>query len=620
MEKISLDFTLNWSFDHFSPEEKRPEVKVFFDSRINREPIRIEHKDKHVYIKGRIEGTTKSEFLPHNLHIGLAGFAWRKNDEGFPCLMDVGTAHINVRDIHDELKRSDKFQHVLPLIMHTTRVEAKEQLTFTVTAGGLQMSPNLDFGRPLVDTNLVAADMNQYIQASLNVEQAMPDAIPGTSRIRVPAYIGEAGLELTNGQPLPAVGFVFSETPKSNRQFWRNAFENVMRRDNLLVDDFDRLNIAGQARVAALMVTNMVQVFDYVSDTVDLNTPDAPYDKRKINPIEQFSSSLNTGSGDCEDGGSAIDMCIKAFVKQDFDPKVDQKLLHLREIMNQYVPVFTLAAVRGAAVADDTEHIGAHMNVNLIPAAKFRQWMSVSREGRKLASTLPWEKPTAFSDQLPFLIAEGTGPYEPLGYTDPYDNAKGYVYQVRSLAPYRKPIGHKYGETTSFFVGSLTGLTSYFFVRGGNVGSFFYGTKVGQSISRGVTYNDMMNNPEKVAIIMHEKLPAHVLSVIKDSVSIRVPPEPLILTNKSDSILEKNGTLDYIKGAVQKFNRPVSKDDTVIDVPIYIKDYQIDKEKAQKIVVEMQQLGHIVAFDYYEEKYTDKFYGYCAQVKVKLNK
>lgn len=129
----------------------------------------------------------------------------------------------------------------------------------------------------------------------------------------------------------------------------------------------------------------------------------------------------------------------------------------------------------------------------------------------------------------------------------------------------------------------------------------------------------MMHNPEKVAIVMHEPVPKPILNVIKDSVSIRVPPEHLMITSESDVESKvKNKDLEYISNAISKLNRSYNQSDTVVSVPLYIKDYQIDRNQAKKIVSEMQRLEHIVAFEYYEEKYTDKFYGYCAQVKVKI--
>lgn len=626
MHTVSLTFQLEWKLEDLSPKEHNPEIRVFFDNRIVREPIVIKHSDRpeSYTINGRVSTHVKE--LPSNLHVSFSGFAWRKNDMGAPCLLDIGTNHLQFSEIAEQVKLCGQFQIDLPLIMRTTtEVDPKELITVMVRKGDVQIPYELEFAKPPVSSSIeqVGASMNQYIESALTYEQQMQDTIPGTSRIRMPSYIGESGLELTNGNPLPAVAFTLSETPKTNTAFWLNTFNQAMKRDNLVPSDWDRLNVEGQTRITLNMITQLPQAFDYVSDTVDKNKKNDPngYNKAKVVGIEQFSDSLVTGSGDCEDGGAAIKDCHTAFLKLRIDEK-NSKLRYLREsqaLAAQYIPCMSLDAVNGAAVADQVQHIGAHLNSNFVPIHQFQKWLSHNREGRKLCNSLFAGLKIPVRTDVPFSIGEGTGPYDAIGYRDPFENAVGYVHQIRDLQGFRTVIKHDHGKTTNFFIGSLTGMTDFFIRRGYNVGSFLYCTKQPNgTLTRGAYYDDMINHPEKITLIMHEKVPDQVMEVIKDGVSIRVPPEPLILTNKTfkDDHTAHNEHLEYIKQKVRDMNRRKAVgNNKMAKVNIYIRDYQINQKIAERVVEDIRKLPSIVSVDYYRELYTDKFYGYNMQIE-----
>jgi hypothetical protein len=638
MHTVSLQFQLEWTLEHISPAEHEPEIRVFFDSRLIRDPIVVKHSPKpQLYtISGKISKNYKT--IPGNTHVGLAGFAWRNNSNDAPCLLDIGTNHIQLSDISDEILRAGVFRHKMPLVMRTTtEVDPKEYITITVQKGNLKMG-DLEFSQEQISAELIGETINAYIEGSMTTETNMTDTIAGTARIRVPAYIGESGLELTNGVALPAVAFALSETPKVNDLFWYNAFENTMRRDQLIPADWDRLNIEGQCRTTIQMITQLTQAFDYVSDTVDKNTADKPYDASQVVGIEQFSNQLVTGSGDCEDGGASEKDCHTAFITHKFggDPNVPSRsvgagmyryICEAQQLARQYIPCFSLDAVRGAAVADDTTHIGAHMNINFIPIAQFQTWLSATPAGRQLAKTLPWDKSVVPRRDIPFAIGEGTGPYDAIGFNDPYASAIDYVHQIRDLYKLRTPIEHERGKTTSFFIGSLTGLTDYFIMRGTNIGSFLYGTKqAGGKITRGAYYDDMINNPEKIAIVLHDKIPNDVMNCIKDSVSIRVPPEPLVLTSAQiDAQKRTNEHLEHIKNSVQKLGRnkapsagPGPEGPRTAYVNVYVRDYQINQLMANRIVDDIRKLPSILSVDYYPEQYTDKFYGYTMRIQCEF--
>ena len=79
-----------------------------------------------------------------------------------------------------------------------------------------------------------------------------------------------------------------------------------------------------------------------------------------------------------------------------------------------------------------------------------------------------------------------------------------------------------------------------------------------------------------------------------------------------------NADLDYVVRAVNSLNRTGKQTlvNSPVDVPVYIKDYQINRERAQKMVAEIQRLEHVVDASYHEERYSDTFYGYCLLLKV----
>ena len=618
MKTINLSFTVKWFGENLSPAETRPQVRIYFDNRLVRTATTVMHSDQEIQssISGKISGLKS---VPHTLHVGFAAFAWRNNDQGAPCLQDIGTNHLQLMDIKEQLDLKGTFEHKVPLVMHTVNnLASKEHILFRVSKldmDGLEFThPNINAAVQLSNTLNIS---HSYVEAMMQKEQQMKETFGDTSRIRVPYNISEDGLELSNGHPVPAISFAITEIATANVEFYENALHNTLKRDGLVLSDWDRLNMDGKARTMALVMCNMIQTFDYVSDTVDKNNATEPYDKSKTVGYESFANGNVTGSLDCEDGGKGIDQVRKTFISLQI-PAEKKQLVELQQIATLYLSCLSLDAVRGAAVGDNEAHIGAHMNENFIPIPMFKKWLERTREGKLLARKLPWP-PSYTRGELPFMIGEGTGMYEPLGYEDANSNAHAYVYQMRSLSPYRKPIPHTKGKATEFFIGSLTGLTDYFISQGHNVGTFSYGTKQPDgTVTRGAYYSDMLNDNDNVVIMMHDAVPKPVMTMIKEVISVRVPPEPLVYTPGLRDAKEINSDLEYVVKAVKKLGR-VSGNQTnvpLVGVPVYIKDYQINREHAQKIVSDIQRLEHVVDASYHEERYSDSFYGYCLLLKV----
>ena len=88
---------------------------------------------------------------------------------------------------------------------------------------------DLEFSQEQISAELIGETINAYIEGSMTTETNMTDTIAGTARIRVPAYIGESGLELTNGVALPAVAFapnLRSSWWECSRRRWARCVRN----------------------------------------------------------------------------------------------------------------------------------------------------------------------------------------------------------------------------------------------------------------------------------------------------------------------------------------------------------------------------------------------------------
>jgi hypothetical protein len=497
----------------------------------------------------------------------------------------------------------DRGTLTLPLVMHTIDIEPKLSLKITLDqAIGLNFAASISGA---VGPRAPLDDINRYMDDIVRRESSMSDTIPGTERIRVPAYIGEQGLELSQGKPMPAIAFLLRDIPRTNTAYWENAFQNVMARDQLAPGDWGRLNKKGQARAAILTIVNLTQALDYISDTVDRSG--------NIEGIEEFSSGLDTGKGsDCEDDAMAIMQTHNALLSHQFGPNDRSELREIQQIARQYVPVMSLDAVRGAAVGDEEAHVGAHMNINYVPSWLVKQWL-----GSKQAATVPFEPEETWTRELPFMIAEGTGVYEPLGYEDDYQAAKAYVYKARSLASFRKPIDHKIGETTPFFIGSLTGMTDYWLRRGSRRGGLIYVTK---NKGRGAYYADMINQQDQIKLELHPELPQNVFQYMKICTSIGIPPLPLTLTQQQQQ-QTTNKHLDYIvANGISQRQKQQPPGAVTVRVPVLIRPHQITSAQAEHIAAEFRSLGAVSKLEYKLERYTDDIYGYRVFATVQLSK
>ena len=656
MKKTRIGFTLTHTKNELAPSEKNPVVDCFLDSRWKRVSTRVhltpstQHK---VHVEGEISRSIKN--LPPTAGIGFASFAWRPNEFGNQCLIDTGVTQIYLRDIEVGLKRGNgTYSQKLNLIMHTAQNLEKGQIEVTFHQDDFNLGNNVFIETQIgTDIQLIGSQMMAYINGNLEMEQHMTETIPGTERMRVPYFYGEAGIQSTSGAPLPAVAYVLSETPMTNSTYWVNAHENVMRRDNA---KWDALTLEGKARATILMVSYCAQYLDYVGDKVDRARRHAAYGKHlssmvnqevddiiqfeeqplehvdriivqnTLQPYENFGDSITTWSGDCEDLATGIAQCKNALEEHSF-PKTSEydRFRLMQRISRQYVNPLSLDVVRGAQV-NQVAHVGAHMNDNFIPIDIFMKELQKTKDGRELAQQLTQpERPSIFNHnddrtssslegKLPFMIGEGTGMYEPLGYTNPLMPIMQYVYQCPSLSSFKKPISHRKDQIGSFFIGSLVGMTDYFYRRGARTPlAFWYCTKQeNNQLTRGSTYEDMINHTDRVILRPQPAPTRPIMDLVEESIRLRVPPRPLVLTEMKKH--ETNTHLDNIAQAVSKFKRPQGH--PAARVPIYIRPHQLSAKLTKSIVTDFRRLDHVWKVDYTLERITDEIWGYQMNVYV----
>jgi len=616
MHTVHVDLSLYYTKSNLSPAEKHPQIRCYLDGRFDREPVTIQLNDgEGSKYPVRVSGTiSKTNSIPPTTALCFASMAWRTNEFGSPCLLDTGVTHVTFGEIAEGIVRSGAFERDMHLVMHTAQGLDKGQVRIKITGiEGVQLKSNIGV-QLLRDTDTIPL-ITAYINDTIAAEQEMRDTLEGTENMRIPFDYSESGIQTTMGTPLPAVAYVMSETPKTNSMYWENAFNTIMRRDNLKSEEWNRLNVNGKARATILTICYAAQYMDYVSDTVDRNTRFQEYSRQLVLPYENFGDALAMNSGDCEDLAAVELQCYNAFVGHKFPDEMPiQK--EMQKIARNYVPPLSLDVVRGAQVSDRVQHYGAHMNDNFIPIEKFQKWMDATREGRMIGRNLPSE--TEAVSNLPFLVGEGTGMYEPYGYDNPLVSIMSYVYRAQSLAPFKKPILHKKGEPGSFFVGSLVGLTDYFYKRGTTAPmSFWYCTKQSNgTLTRGVSYKDMMNDSSRVAIKVQPALSKQIIGTVEEAVLRRIPPHPLVLTAENADRPKRahHSVLERVSKAIDALHRSPRAQHQ--KVPIYIRPHQLNTNVGSRMIGDFTSMDRVWKVDYELEQITDTLWGYRMEVYV----
>lgn len=594
MKKLSIPFTITYQESYLSPAERHPELICYLDRRFDREPTHIKLKcEQGALHEGKVEGNISRavKVYPANTSICFQALSWRGNEFGDPCELDNGIAFVSLEKVAEAIKRDGVYSEEILTRMYVAQGVAKHKFNLTITADQFKQ---IQVGPTPIRGN-VGDDLKNYTDYVMQLEQKMEDTLEGTERMRLPFYFGETGFQTP--YPLPSVAYLMYEIPKSNANYWINAFQTVMRRDG--VESFRRLNKWGKARATILTICYAAQWLDYVGDTIDRNTKFQRYARELVEAYENFGDALSTWSGDCEDLACAIMQCYYSFLAQEIP-----ELKELQEIARQYVPVMSLDIVKGAQVSDQVNSYGAHMNVNFVPLNIFESWLNayrsnwgvVNRDFFKIAI-----------DGYCFLVGEGTGMYEPLGYQNLLIPLMMKIYRLPSLERFKKPILHIKGEPGNFFVGSLVGMTDYFY-RFHNARapmSFWYTTNG----KRGATYVDMMND-KQIGIKLHPEIPGPLVDYMEEETLKRIPPNPLILTKKDKK--HTNKILDKICAAINKLDRAHGLAHN--KVPVFVRPHQLSARLGDAIIRELTQVREVWRVTYELEEITDKVWGYRMEI------
>lgn len=618
-ELVQLSFRIEGYKCELAPAfiENQPKIEAFFSSEIDCKPVEIKLLDKgnqvyEVTVCGRVDLRQK---FPINAKLVFASFCTTYNDTGAPCVVDAGTAFIPLVDILNHTQ--GVYTKDVTLLMHSVDNYEKGRFKFTARSkdfklGRAELPPtNAPIGYK-ADCKRVDEEMATYLNHVMGIEMKMGLSIKGTENIRCPFYYGQAGMESTT-VPVPAAGYCMFKTPKSNAHFWKNALITVLDRENKHISDFEHMDIVHQARVWSEMMVLQTQYFDYMGDKIDKNTRATRYDPNKREGCEVFGTSGFTKSGDCEDHANHIlQTCASC---RGADMEGDADLLRIQAICRQYVPLMSLDVVTAAAVGDDLDSAkkGAHMKVTFAPAPYVKACLKrAAPMGQK--GTLPFVKEETWSGDLPVLIGEGTGMFEPYGVQDPVGNERSYVYsKCESLKAFKKPIMHLIGAPSAFFIGSLLGFTDYWFELGANVGGLWFGYRSSSNImDRGVLFVDLARRNDNVCILTHPPIPPRVMSRMREAVALRIPAKDLTLSENPQHP-KRNKHLDTLIADVQ-ITRKNDLEPYQDPVSFYVKDYQLTPVVVGPMMKEFATLKRIVKVDYKLESVTNEDYGYNVRV------
>lgn len=628
MTETAITFTLTHTVSHLSDNEKYPVVECYLDSRWERESVEVQltrKKSQSVTVHGTLAREITS--LPPTAGIGFASFAWRPNECGNMCKMDAGTTEVYFSEILRGLKESKdgSFTVDLELTMNTVQYYKKGTIRVSFTADGLH-------GLPATVYDTVSAhigeQLTEYVNTNMQIEQGMEELMEGTESMRIPYNFSEVGMKCTNGAPLPAASYVLAEIPKTNDLFWENAYKVCMRRIGMKPEEWNRLSLVGKADMACKVVCYLPQYLDYIGDTIDKNAPGKSYQRSLVIPCENFGDALATVSGDCEDLAGAIGQLKNALCRHSFSQRSEyyKQLTEIQSIMHQYMNPLSLDVVRGAQV-NHVAQLGAHMNDNFIPIELFERWSNPKpRSGEGLDNGAPRgggkdsvfpqsQSPSATGLGYPFMIGEGTGMYIPYGSTPLATSLAPVARYVFSNSPsmegFKKPLEHKPKEIGSFFIGSLVGMTDYYYQKGANAPMSFWYTTNGK---RGATYDDMINHPERVCIKMQPTIGTQLMKHVEEAIKLRVPPKPVTLTEAGIKH-QKNKHLDRVCAAINGMKRSPGSETN--RVAAYVRPHQIGVRVADAMINDFSRLERVWKLEYRTEPITDAIWGFELLIYVK---
>lgn len=633
--------------------ECKPQLQMYLSSHFVRDPesggvvdIRLLEDDRQHSFVGSLVGSLKREHegISDTACIGLSSYALHRNESGVPCYVGVGTSHIFIADVLREIKAQGFYDHNHDLIMKTvvmSGIEPMKKGVVEVRIEKVDLGHAL-FNKPLLQSALsvgsapsdaISSSLVAYIESTMNFESALKDTFPNTERMRAPMDISEVGIELTPGTFLPVAAYSMHEIPRSNAEYWQNALERVMERRGLKPAEYHDLTRYDKAGLMGDMVCFGVQTYDYIGDAVETgNRRNKKIGQQHVG-IEQFSEASVPRAGDCEDDAKTIFANLGSLQSVAIDASKYPRVAELQAIARQYVAGTALTVVAGPKIGDEAG-FGAHMHAPMFPINTITAMLSRSAEGRKMLARMqaPSAVPSVFGvgssaedhgEELPTLICEGTGHLASLYYVDEMLAHRRTVgTQMPAFEPFKKLIPREQpGKPSTFYHGLVSLYTSHFIdTHGLDVGSFVLGQVSDDgTLTRGACFTDIVTNSSRVALIPHPAMPAPVMSVVREAITLRPPPRPLILDRTKPMLgTERDPLLDRFVADVKGLKRtPPSKIPRGGSVDMFIRPHQYDDVKIQEMIQDVRRVDNVYDASYELERGTNTFYNYRLRLFVK---
>jgi hypothetical protein len=635
------DKAVEWGLTHY----------VFLTGHFERTPVIVhtthEGAKANVVLKGKLPAGARGE-IPALAAVCFAGIAYHRNDSGVPVMVDIGTSHILLSELN-AVPTGKTFKKDVHLKMHTVD-DQYEKAVIRITANkSMKISSHLKFAPMHISAELISEHLNSYLKSLYMKEMSMRNTIPGTDNIRAFIDISEEAFQ-SIGAPIPALTYAFGEIPKSNALFWENALTNVLKREDMTINDFMNMDKQQKARFAFLLIDYPVTILPYIGDMVDRRSRRSKNINAAIEALkvgcENFGECLALLGGDCEDlikGITKIQRALKLYIQNNNTSKTgavgvsnnykysnaskagvsnntnassadvfDTAIRQIDAILDQYVILMSLCVVHGAKADDDSSMPkGAHMAGMGFPVHYFKDSMERTDEGKALAKQLPW--PSKIDRAYEFNIAEGTGMLDPRGYVDPKQQVRGYVH----FNAFKTPMAMEHGGESPFFLGALQGWTTYFADRGASkgVGAFWY--KHTDNETRGSLYTDFTNQKTNVALQPMPEVPIPIQQIMVEANAFCIPPEPLILSSRQANV--KNKLLDDVVKHVASLRRSPPPKDKTTTVSQYICPHQMNKEVSTQLISHFNDRDRIWKVEYEREAVTDAYHGYRLISHVRID-
>ncbi len=645
---VEVGFELECILNNLAPKEVEWGLthKVFLTGHFERVPVTVhtthEGAKANVVVRGRLPREANGK-IPAMAAVCFAGIAYHKNEVGVPVMVDIGTSHILLSEMLDSNNNNNKnvkngisFTKDVHLRMHTVEDQYEKAVLRITCRQPMKVSAHLTFAPLFISAPLISQYLDTYLRQLYTKEMAMGNTIPGTDNIRAFMDISEEANE-SIGAPIPALTYAYGEIPISNALFWENALHNVLKREDLVIGDFAKMDKHQKARFAFLLIDYPVTILPYIGDTIDRRSRHKEFINAAVEMLkvgcENFGECLALLGGDCEDlikGITKIQRALKLYIQKqrigtnlnDLNnnnlnnqlPKTDNPyelaVREIDEILDQFVLLMTLYVVHGAKADDDSSKPkGAHMAGSGFPVHYFKDSMERTNEGKLLSPQLPW--PAKIDREYEFNIAEGTGMLDPRGYMDQKQMVRGYVH----FNAFKTPMAMEHGGESPFFMGGLQGWTTYFADRGASkgVGAFWY--QNGINGTRGCLYTDFTNLKTNVSLCPMPEVPLPIQQVMVEANAFCIPPEPLILSNRQMNV--RNKLLDDVVSSVAIKKRPQPPKSTTVSQ--YICPHQMNKEVATQLISHFGERDRVWKLEYEREAVTDAYHGYRLISHVRLD-